>query len=224
MLDSLCTTSSSPLWSTSWPGTYHFILHTFLHPIIVFLTTYAHIAICFAVVPRLCHLFLVSLSTVYLKLYLCHTSIWPFSSLPFYSSMDSVRETRTTRVSRYQKKHSPTHTSWSSVIPYLLLPSLTIHNIFLFNLCAWQCFSRICLQVFFGLPLGLAPPTSYSIQSLSSFRSICPYHRNVFCCSTEIMSSNPSLSLNPLLRKLNATHPSNHSHLCPLKCHLVFLS
>jgi len=24
------------LWSTSWPGTLHFILHTFLHPIIVF--------------------------------------------------------------------------------------------------------------------------------------------------------------------------------------------
>jgi len=24
------------LWSTSWPGTLHFILHTFLHPIIIF--------------------------------------------------------------------------------------------------------------------------------------------------------------------------------------------
>jgi len=24
------------LWSASWPGTLHFILHTFLHPIIVF--------------------------------------------------------------------------------------------------------------------------------------------------------------------------------------------
>ena len=28
--------SSSPLWSTSWSETFHFILHTFLHPIIVF--------------------------------------------------------------------------------------------------------------------------------------------------------------------------------------------
>jgi len=27
---------SKSLWSTSWPGTLHFILHTFLHPIIVF--------------------------------------------------------------------------------------------------------------------------------------------------------------------------------------------
>ena len=28
--------SPSFLWSTSWPGTLHFKLHTFLHPIIVF--------------------------------------------------------------------------------------------------------------------------------------------------------------------------------------------
>jgi len=33
---SFSTISLSFLWSTSWPGTLHFILHTFLHPIIVF--------------------------------------------------------------------------------------------------------------------------------------------------------------------------------------------
>jgi len=53
------------------------------------------------------------------------------------------------------------------------------------------------LQVFFRLPLGLAPSTFYSIpfftQSLSSFRSTYPHHRNLFCCSTEIMSSKSSL-------------------------------
>jgi len=46
---------------------------------------HAHtITTCFAVVPRLCHLILVSLSTLYLGLYLvasCHTSILPFSHL-----------------------------------------------------------------------------------------------------------------------------------------------
>jgi len=31
---------SSPLWFTSWSSTVHFILHTFLHPIIVFLSQY----------------------------------------------------------------------------------------------------------------------------------------------------------------------------------------
>jgi len=76
----------------------------------------------------------------------------------------------------------------------------------LFSLRAWQSFFTISLQVFFGLLLGLAPSTLYCIhfftQSSSSFRSTCPYHCNLFCCSTEIMSSNPSLSLNPLLGTL----------------------
>ena len=65
------------------------------------------------------------------------------------------------------------------------------------------------------LPLGLEPSTLYSIhfftQSLSSYRNTCPYHRNLFCCSTEIMSSNPSLSLNFLLQILSFTLTS-HIH------------
>jgi len=52
-----------------------------------------------------------------------------------------------------------------------------IHSILANNLRAWQSFSTIYLQVFFGLPLGLARSTSYSIhfftQSVSSFRSTC---------------------------------------------------
>jgi len=55
---SFCTTSFQVL---SWSGTLQFILHTFLHPIIVF-ATHAHtVTTCFAVVPRLCHLILVFL-------------------------------------------------------------------------------------------------------------------------------------------------------------------
>jgi len=34
--------SPSFLWSTSWPGTLHFIPHTFLHPIIVFFSQHMH--------------------------------------------------------------------------------------------------------------------------------------------------------------------------------------
>ena len=105
----------------------------------------------------------------------------------------------TTGVSWYQKKHSPTHTyhgDQSSLICFFHLIRSMASS--LFTLCAWQSFSTICVQVFFGLPLGLAPSTSYSIhlftQSISSFCSTCPYYRNLFCYSTEIMSSNPSLS------------------------------
>ena len=116
----------------------------------------------------------------------------------------------TTRVSRYQKKHSPTHTyrgHQSSLVCFLhLLRSSPQHP---------PCWIHVPdslfhdLQVFFGLPLGLAPSASYAIhffiQSLSSFSSTCPYHCSLFCCSTKIMSYNPSLSLNPLLGTLSCS-------------------
>ena len=91
---------------------------------------------------------------------------------------------------------SHSHLSWSTIILYLLPPS----TISLFKLCAWQSFCITSVQVFFGL--SLAPSTSYSIyfltQSLSSFRNTCPYQCNLFCCSTNIMSYNPSLSFSQL--------------------------
>jgi len=112
---------------------------------------------------------------------------------------------RTSRVSRYQKKQPLIRTYRGHQLSSLIcfLPLLRSMASSLFNLCAWQSFSTISLQVLFGLPLGLAPSTSYSIhfftQSLSSFCSTYSYHRNLFCYSTEIMSSNPSLFVNPLL-------------------------
>jgi len=73
----------SLLWSTSWSGTLHFILHTFLHPITVLFATHAHTnATYFAVVPRLCHLILVSLSTLYLRTLIFYlNATLPLSSL-----------------------------------------------------------------------------------------------------------------------------------------------
>jgi len=65
------------------------------------------------------------------------------------------------------------HGHQSSLICFLhLLRSMASSQ---FKLRTWQSFSTTSLQVFFGLPLGLAPSTSYSIhffnQSLSSFQS-----------------------------------------------------
>ena len=59
--------------------TLHFILHTFLHPIIVFFSQHMPIPsqFCLAVVSKLCHLFLVSLSTPYLELYLVVNATHP---------------------------------------------------------------------------------------------------------------------------------------------------
>ena len=124
----------------------------------------------------------------------------------------------TTRVSRYQKKHSPTHLPdhhpiFISFFQFHLLRSIA---------SSWQSFCTTSFHVFFGLPLGLEPSTSYSIhfftQSVSSFRSTCPYHRNRFCCSINIISFSQLLTWNSVFY-LNITRPSDHSHLCSLKCH-----
>jgi len=84
----------------------------------------------------------------------------------------------TTRVGRYQKKHSPTHTHHdhrTSFINFLHLLRSIASSVF--SLHAWQSSLTTSLQVLFGLPHGLAPSTSYSVhfftQSSSSFRSTC---------------------------------------------------
>ena len=123
---------------------------------------------------------------------------------PFYGRLSG-----TTGVSRYQKKHSPTnHPDHHKIfISFFHLPRSTASS--LLKLRAWQSFCTTSLHVLFGLPLGLEPSTSYSIhflpQSVSSFCNTCPYHRNLFCCSINIISSIPSLSLNSLLGTLSFT-------------------
>jgi len=53
-------------------------------------------------------------------------------------------------------------------------------------------------------------------QSVSSIRSTCPYHHSLFCCSINIISSIPSLSLNSLLGTLSFTL-TLHIHLTILR-------
>ena len=58
--------------------------------------------------------------------------------------------------------------TWSEIvnmISFVHLQQSTASS--LFNLNAWQSFSTTFHQVLFGLPLGLAPSTSYSIHFLS---------------------------------------------------------
>jgi len=62
--------SPSFLWSTFCPGTLHFILHAFLHPIIVFFLQHMPIllqsVLLVLLLYRDCHVILFSLSTLYL--------------------------------------------------------------------------------------------------------------------------------------------------------------
>jgi len=109
----------------------------------------------------------------------------------------------TTRVSRCQKEHSPTHHPDHRPVFISFFHLLRCIASSLFKLHAWQSFCTTSLHILFGLPLGLEPSTSYSIhffaQSMSSFRNTCPYHRCHFCCSIDIISSIRSLSLNSYL-------------------------
>jgi len=88
----------------------------------------------------------------------------------------------------------------------------------LFNLIALQSFSTISK---FSLVYLLAwHPRLHTLyiswifftQSLASFHSTCPHHHNLFCCSTKIMSSNPSFSVIPLLGSLSCIL-TPHVHL-----------
>ena len=96
---------------------------------------------------------------------------------PFYGSMDFVRDNPDEPVPEETFTHSLV--SWLSVVPYLLHPSTTIHGILPVQSTCLTIFFHNLSQVFFGLPLGLAPSTSYSIhfftQLLSSFCNTCSY-------------------------------------------------
>jgi len=109
--------------------------------------------------------------------------------LPFYGFLDLVWDNPGEPVPEETFTHW--HLSWSSISLICFLHLLRSMASSLFNLCTWQSFTTISLQVFFGLSFGLAPSTSYSIhfftQSLSSFCSTCSYHHNRFCCVTEII-------------------------------------
>ena len=126
------------------------------------------------------------------------------------------RLSRTTRVGRYQKKHSPAHThpgQRTSFITFLYLQRSTASS--LFSLRACQSSRTTSFQVLFGLPLGLEPSTSYSMHFFtqsSSFCSTCPYQRSLFCCNINAMSSTPSLSLSSLLGRLSFSL-TPHIHL-----------
>jgi len=91
------------------------------------------------------------------------------------------------------------HLSWSSIIFYLLPPSIAIHSLLPEQFTCLRVFlHNLCPSILWST-LGLAPSTLYAVhfftQSLSSFCTTCPYHRDLFCCSTKIISSNPSLSI-----------------------------
>jgi len=124
---------------------------------------------------------------------------------PFYSSLDFVRDNPGEPVPEETFTHTY-HGRQSSLICFLrLLRSMAS----LFNLRAWQSFHTLSLSflwstswpgtLHFILHTFLHPIIVFFSQPMS-----IP-SQPIFCCRTELMSSNPSLSLNPLLWNLSCS-------------------
>jgi len=87
---------------------------------------------------------------------------------PFYVPLSG-----TTRVSRYQKKHSPTHhpDHYPIFISFFHLPRSITSS--LFKLRAWQSYCTTSFHVLFGLPLGLEPRNQTTNQSQNVYNATC---------------------------------------------------
>jgi len=129
--------------------------------------------------------------------YLCF-SLQQQQQQPFYGPLSG-----TTRVSQYQKKHSPTHhpDHHPIFISFFHLPRSIASS--LFKLRAWQSFCTTFLHVLFGLPLGLEPCTSIMVALWN--RALADHYIFILFLSSFFISS-PNLSG----RRLNVYHTSTH--------------
>ena len=108
----------------------------------------------------------------------------------------------TTRVGRYQKKHSPAHThpgQRTSFITFICNgPRHPLYSAYVLDSPLEQPLSRSSLVFLLVLNPQLHTPCISSPNHHHFFRSTCPYQRSLFCCNTNVMSSIPSLSLSSL--------------------------
>jgi len=80
------------------------------------------------------------------------------------------------------------HSSWSSIIPICFLHLLRSMASSLFSSRALQSFSTISLQVFFGLPLGLAHSTSSPyISSPNDYLFFATHAHTIATCFAEVL-------------------------------------
>jgi len=100
----------------------------------------------------------------------------------FYGSLDSVRVNLGEPIPEGTFTHS--HLSWSSIISYLLPPSITIHGVLSVQFTCLAVFFHNLSPSFLWSTSWLGTSMSYSIhfftKSLSSFHSTWPYHHNVY--------------------------------------------
>ena len=132
----------------------------------------------------------------------------------------------TTWVSQYQKKHSPTHHDHHPVFISFHLPQSIASS--LFKLRAWQFFAQsLSMSSLFYLLVWSPPPHIPYISSPNQCLLFAAHAHTIASCFAVVsilyhlflvFLSTPYLEL----LYLNITHPSDHSYLCSLKCHLIF--
>ena len=135
----------------------------------------------------------------------------------------------TTWVSRYQKKHSPTHhpDHHPIFIRFFHLPrsiassmvQMTCLAIFmhLFPCPLWSTSWSAALHLIFHTFLYPISVFSSQHMPIPSQPALLQYQYYIIYSQ----SSSQLLTWNSVFY-LNILHPSDHSHLCSLKCHLIF--
>ena len=132
-------------------------------------------------------------------------------------------------MSRYQKKHSPTHIfPCSSTILYQLPPSTMIHSILPAQFTCLSLFSPpLTRSSLANLWVWIAPLHTPYISSPNHCPPFTTHAHTIVTCFAVVHSlyilflvslSQPHLKL----FHLNATHPLDYSHLCLLNCDLIF--
>jgi len=131
---------------------------------------------------------------------------------PFYDSLDFVWDNLSEPVPEQTFTHW--HLLWSSIVPYLLHPSNMIHGILPVQFTHLSLFPQSLSKFSLVYLLAWHPPLQipYISSPNHCLCNTCPYHCSLFCCSTEIMSFNPSLSVNTLLGILSCSF-TPHIHL-----------
>jgi len=140
----------------------------------------------------------------------------------------------TTRVSRYQKKHPLTHTyrgNQSSLICFLHLFDL-LHppcSIYVPDSLFPQSLYKFSLVYLLAWHPQLHTPYITSFDHYLLFAAHAHTITTCFAavprlCHLILVSLSQTLTWNSIMQLNAATHPSNHSHLRPLKCQLIFLS
>jgi len=145
---------------------------------------------------------------------------------------DNTTHTKTAFVRDYPGEPVPEETlthppSWWSSSLYQLLPSTTIYSILSVKITCLAIFLRISVHVLIYLLVWSPPPHIPYISSPNQCLLFATHAHTITTCFAVVPRLYHlflvflSIPCNSVFY-LNIIHPSDHSHLWSLKCHLIF--